>query len=151
MSVHLLWAWQIVTLPDGYIPATVQEALLHVFMAETAASALLLEVAALHRARAGLPTRAPAPTSSGVRASTAPELVRAWKLWSFLPRMLLHRPVGEARIERPLLLAQFESFMQGNWAALLQFALQIASPRIRQTAVQPRRPTRTPGRVEPGT
>ena len=70
-SVHLLWAWQIVTLPDGYIPATVQEALLHVFMGEMAASALLQEVAALHRARAGPPTRAPAPTSSGVCASTA--------------------------------------------------------------------------------
>ena len=70
-SVHLLWAWQIVTLPDGYIPATVQEALLHVFMGEMAASALLQEVAALHRARAGPPTRAPASTSSGVRASTA--------------------------------------------------------------------------------
>ncbi|OLP99529.1 hypothetical protein AK812_SmicGene17906 [Symbiodinium microadriaticum] len=70
-SVHLLWAWQIVTLPDGYIPATVQEALLHVFIGEMAASALLQEVAALHRARAGPPTRAPASTSSGVRASTA--------------------------------------------------------------------------------
>jgi len=47
--VHLLWAWQLVTMPDGYIPATVQEALLHVFMGERAASALLRDVAALPR------------------------------------------------------------------------------------------------------
>ena len=47
--VHLLWAWHLVTPPDGYIPATVQEALLHVFMGEQAASALLRDVTALHR------------------------------------------------------------------------------------------------------
>ena len=39
--VHLVWAWQIVTMPDGYIPATAQEALLHVFMGERAVSELL--------------------------------------------------------------------------------------------------------------
>ena len=47
-SVRLLWAWQMVILPDGYIPATVQEPLLHVFMGETAASALLITPARSH-------------------------------------------------------------------------------------------------------
>ena len=50
-------------------------------------------------------------------------VVRAWKLWLFLPRMLLHRPASGARVEKPLLLARFQSFMQGNRAALLQDAL----------------------------
>ena len=215
-SVHLLWAWQIVTLPDGYIPATVQEALLHVFMGEMAASALLQEVAALHRARAGPPTRAPASTSSGVRASTALQqppvpsgsassssssssstsstqndpsgvehdlpncehepasdtrlryraslanldpflaedvLARPCCLFRVPPHFckgvlrralhvaldlirssartsggagdihVLHRPASGARVEKPLLLARFQSFMQGIWAALLQDAL----------------------------
>ena len=31
-SVHLLWAWSFAVQPDGYIPATAQEALLHVFL-----------------------------------------------------------------------------------------------------------------------
>ena len=57
--VHLLWVWQLVTMPDGYIPATVQEALLHVFMGERAASALLRDVAALPRS--GLPPVADDP------------------------------------------------------------------------------------------
>ena len=51
-SVHLVWAWQIVTMPDGYIPATVQEALLHVYMRERAVSELLQQVAVLHRREA---------------------------------------------------------------------------------------------------
>ena len=35
-------------------------------------------------------------------------LARAWKLWLFLPRMLLHRPAGGALVEKPVLLARFQ-------------------------------------------
>ena len=61
--VHLVWAWQIVTMPDGYIPATAQEALLHVFMGERAVSELLQQLAAVHSRGApvlGPPAQRPA-------------------------------------------------------------------------------------------
>ena len=55
-------------------------------------------------------------------------LVRAWKLWLFLPRMLLHRPAGGARVGKPALLVRFQSFMQGDWALLLRDALLRPAP-----------------------
>ena len=46
--VRLPWAWRFAALPDGYIPASAQEALLHVCLGERAAASLLQEVAASH-------------------------------------------------------------------------------------------------------
>ena len=43
---HFLWAWQRLTLPEGYIPATAQECLLHVFLGEREASALVQAISA---------------------------------------------------------------------------------------------------------
>ena len=241
--VHLLWVWQLVTMPDGYIPATVQEALLHVFMGERAASALLRDVAALPRnglppvaddpppqpyrggqtalhghpraanaePHLGPPSASPSSSTSdssssssstpgeadqqprpdapshgsdpgadarlryraslanldpfvaedilaqpcrlfrvppqfckGVlrsslrlaldlirscaRAPAGPELVRAWKLWFFLPRMLLHRPAGGAHIPKAVFLARFQAFSRGDWASLLQDAISQPWP-----------------------
>ena len=63
--VHLPWAWQLAALPDGYIPATVQEALLHVFMGEREASALLRAVVALAR------PRPPSPQAGNRRTANA--------------------------------------------------------------------------------
>ena len=57
-SVHLLWAWSFAVQPDGYIPATAQEALLHVFLEEAAASELVQQASAPPAATS---TDAPAP------------------------------------------------------------------------------------------
>ena len=43
--VHLPWAWGQFVFPDGYIPATAQEALLHVYLGESAAAHLVQQVA----------------------------------------------------------------------------------------------------------
>ena len=60
---------------------------------------------------------------------------RAWKLWLFLPRMLLHRPGGASRIPKPALRARFQQFFQGDWPALLDEAL---------AGTVPQQPTRQP-------
>ena len=57
-SVHLLWAWSFAVQPDGYILATAQEALLHVFLAEAAASELVQQASA---PAAATSTDTPAP------------------------------------------------------------------------------------------
>ncbi|CAE7722283.1 unnamed protein product [Symbiodinium sp. CCMP2456] len=73
--VHLPWAWQLAALPDGYIPATVQEALLHVFMGEREASELLRAVDALTRPGppAPPPPTCPQAEHPTVNAGGAPE------------------------------------------------------------------------------
>ena len=61
--VHFVWVWRLVVRPDGYIPATVQEALLHVFLGEVAASELVRAVVAFPCADAvaGVPAHRPYP------------------------------------------------------------------------------------------
>ena len=68
-QVHLAWAWRFATLPDGYIPASAQEALLHVYMGERAAASLLQDVAASHRD--------PDPASTLEGGSPAPEVLQS--------------------------------------------------------------------------
>ena len=60
-QVHLAWAWRFATLPDGYIPASAQEALLHMYMGERAAASLLQDVAASHRDPGFASTDPPGP------------------------------------------------------------------------------------------
>ncbi|OLP83903.1 132 kDa protein [Symbiodinium microadriaticum] len=243
--VHLPWAWRFTALPDGYIPASAQEALLHVYLGERAAASLLQEVAASHqnpplapapaapshpptvntspaqmrpaprrgrsssssssstsstssrRSSAEPPAQpattthlpgevdaqpSPAPLSAdqlhGPRLQAAlasldpfdaedvllqhcslfrspppfckPQLrralklslklvrdastadapdapaslaaVRAWKLFLFLPRLLLFRPAGAMRMPKPQILARFSAFERGDWSALLHEA-----------------------------
>jgi len=250
--VHLPWAWRFAALPDGYIPASAQEALLHAYLGERAAAALLQEVTASHQNRLPAPAPAapphppaantppaqirPAPargrsassSSSSTSSSTSstpnrrpseeppaqpatashqpgnadtqpspapadqlhgprlqaalasldpfdaedvllqpcslfrspppfckPQLrralklslklvrdastadapdapqslaaTRAWKLFLFLPRLLLFRPAGALRVPKPELLARFSAFERGEWSALLHQALAEAA------------------------
>ena len=48
---------------------------------------------------------------------------RAWKLWLFLPRMLLFRPAGTDRVPKPVILARFAAFFRGDWEPLLRAAI----------------------------
>ncbi|CAE7290268.1 unnamed protein product [Symbiodinium sp. CCMP2456] len=48
------------------------------------------------------------------------EAERAWKLWLFLPRMLLHRPAGAPRLPKSELRERFDRFVRGDWAGILQ-------------------------------
>ncbi|OLP88906.1 hypothetical protein AK812_SmicGene29691 [Symbiodinium microadriaticum] len=57
-------------MPDGYKPATVQEALLHVYMGERAVSELLQQVAALHRRGAPVPGPSAHPPPAAPSAIT---------------------------------------------------------------------------------
>ncbi|CAK9081723.1 132 kDa protein [Durusdinium trenchii] len=50
-------------------------------------------------------------------ASTDDMRERAWKLWLFLPRLLLHRPAGTQRVPKPELLNRFTQFFTGNSSA----------------------------------
>ena len=45
--------------------------------------------------------------------------LRAWKLWLVLPRLLLHRPPGQDKLPKPLLLGRFDAFIAGRWSDLL--------------------------------
>ena len=248
-SVHLLWAWSFAVQPDGYIPATAQEALLHVFLGEAAASELVQQTSAPPAATS---TDAPAPavhppqppaqrpgsasSSSASSSSSSPfaavgpvpanatppnepeqpqapasdhvpiqpstvqdtplagarlraafvsldafcatdvlqqpcptfrsppkllrgplrqamhlalshiqslsaaatsvESERAWKLWLFLPRMLLFRPQAAARIPAAVLRARITAFQGGDWASLLREA-SAASPPARASVSEP--------------
>ena len=44
-----------------------------------------------------------------------PRQEQTWKLWMFLPRLLLRRPPNNANVPKPELLARFEVFFRGNW------------------------------------
>ena len=67
---------------------------------------------------------------------------RAWKLWMFLPRMLLHKPPGPAKIPKPELLSRFTAFFQGQWAELMQRS-RDNRPQSQQPPATPQ-PTREP-------
>ena len=62
--------------------------------------------------------------SSQTRAS--PALARAWKVWLFLPRMLLFRPAQSPKVPKQQLLARFTTFFQGDWGSLSRAALDEA-------------------------
>ena len=44
---------------------------------------------------------------------------RAWKLWLFLPRLLLFRPAGGAPVPKQDFLACFDAFFRGEWQQLV--------------------------------
>ena len=60
---------------------------------------------------------------------------RGWKVFSMLPRMLLHRPHGGGTISREKLVARFEDFSRGEWGRLIEASRlcdeQAAPSRIR--------------------
>ena len=58
---------------------------------------------------------------------------RAWKLWLFLPRMLLFRPAGTDRVPKPVILARFTAFFRGDWEPLLSAAIAGTSAPARPT------------------
>ena len=67
---------------------------------------------------------------SSADAPDAPESLaacRAWKLFLFLPRLLLFRPAGAVRVPKPELLARFSAFSRGEWSTLLHKALAEAA------------------------
>ena len=77
------------------------------------------------------------PTSDAVQQE------RAWKLWMFLPRMLLHKPPGTSKIPKPALLARFTAFFRGQWHDLIHNSLtsrQRPQPSD-TTPPQPREPS----------
>ncbi|OLP80024.1 hypothetical protein AK812_SmicGene39617 [Symbiodinium microadriaticum] len=129
--VHLPWAWGQFVFPDGYIPATAQsiaprDVLLQpcaVFRSPPAFCKAQLRRAitvALQLAR----DASGANPSSQTRAS--PALARAWKVWLFLPRMLLFRPAQSPKVPKQQLLARFTTFFQGDWGSLSRAALDEA-------------------------
>ena len=68
--------------------------------------------------------------ASSADAPDAPESLaacRAWKLFLFLPRLLLFRPAGAVRVPKPELLARFSAFSRGEWSTLLHKALAEAA------------------------
>lgn len=67
---------------------------------------------------------------------------RAWKLWMFPPRMLLHKPPRPAKIPKPELLSRFTAFFQGQWAELMQRS-RDNRPQSQQPPAAPQ-PTREP-------
>ena len=69
---HFAWAWNLFTLPGGYIPATAQEALLQSFLGAEEASALVqsLAVAPATGAAAAVPP-SPGPSSSSSTTSSS--------------------------------------------------------------------------------
>ncbi|CAE7215607.1 unnamed protein product, partial [Symbiodinium sp. CCMP2456] len=69
-------------------------------------------------------------------AATSVESERAWKLWLFLPRMLLFRPPAAPRIPAAVLRARISAFQSGDWASLLPEA-STASPPARGSASEP--------------
>ncbi|CAE7829188.1 unnamed protein product [Symbiodinium microadriaticum] len=94
-SVHLVWAWPLVTMPDGYIPDTVQEALLHVYMGERAVSELLQQVAALNRR--GAPVPGPPPPLHLQRPRAITNLGFHLTQLALHPRRSLQQPMADPR------------------------------------------------------
>ena len=68
-----------------------------------------------------------ASTADAPDAPASLAAVRAWKLFLFLPRLLLFRPAGAMRVPKPQLLARFSAFERGDWSALLHKALAEAT------------------------
>ena len=61
------------------------------------------------------------------------EGARSWKLWLFLPRMLLFRPAGTDRVPKPVILARLAAFFRGDWEPLLRAAIAGTSAPARPT------------------
>ena len=53
---------------------------------------------------------------------------RAWKLFSLIPLMLLHRPRGTGSLGRDELARRVELFAEGRWVELIERARQCATP-----------------------
>ena len=45
--------------------------------------------------------------------------IRAWKLFMLLPRLLLHRPLGETIVYKEILTKRFDDFNKGKWTDLM--------------------------------
>ena len=79
---------------------------------------------------------------------------RAWKLWLFLPRMLLHRPANTARVPKPHLLERFAKSFEGTWQDLLLAASAAPSQSAQRSpppaSNQPTHPAHPPRRTFPG-
>ena len=54
------------------------------------------------------------------------KLVRAWKLFLLVPRMLLHKAPGERSVGKELLQARADDFARGLWLELLDDASACA-------------------------
>ena len=48
---------------------------------------------------------------------------RGWKVFSMLPRMLLHRPPGGGHVSRNKLSSRFEAFNRGEWTRLIEASI----------------------------
>ena len=55
-------------------------------------------------------------------ANTPESSTRAWKLWSLLPRMIMHRPPGTRTLAKDIWRARITAFQAGQWLTLLSNA-----------------------------
>ena len=79
----------------------------------------------------------PTPHAPKANKSASPhgaEAERAWKLWFFLPRMLLHRPADAPRVPKEVFAARLSASLRGEWAELFRQAIPS----------EPRAPAPTP-------
>ncbi len=67
------------------------------------------------------------------RARDNPGRARAWKLFSLVPRLLLHRPPGERFVPKEELGRRCERFAAGRWTELLGESCAVREPRIRSS------------------
>ena len=72
---------------------------------------------------------------------------RGWKLFLLGPRMLLHRPCGNAQVPTAELRRRAASFQAGRWLQLLEEAAQAATLQAQPAAT----PAGTASHVEPST
>ena len=75
---------------------------------------------------------------SGVDAQNEQRICQGWKLFLFLPRMLLHKPARGGLVPKRKLMERFAAFTRGEWTELL-----ITSRDCAEAAAQGRKATST--------
>ena len=52
---------------------------------------------------------------------------RGWKLFIFLPRLLLHKPARGGKVPKKMLLERFTQFAEGRWLNLLRESVEVST------------------------
>ena len=76
--------------------------------------------------------------TSGVERHSDIRVIRGWKLFLLLPRLLLYRPSRGGHVPRKQLEARMQQFQFGNWVGLLEDS-QSCNARAHQSSVRRRR------------
>ena len=75
---------------------------------------------------------------SGIERHCDIRVIRGWKLFLLLPRLLLYRPSRGGQVPRKQLGARMQQFQSGNWVGLLDYS-QSCNARAHQSSVRRRR------------